>query len=214
MYAATFTLPGFPSTVSSTVQDAAPAPATDYRLHLSDSLEIIFPFSPEFNQSPTVQPDGKISLREAEPVDALGATLPELEQRIAAAYRGVLHDPKISVVLRDFQRPSFYVTGEVGKPGRYVLRTQTSLLQALSEAGGLINERAERTQVVIFRPQLNGTYATQVVNVKAILQAKQGVEMYAVRSGDIIYIPQNKFSKMERFLPTASTGVFVSPTAF
>jgi polysaccharide export outer membrane protein len=183
----------------------------EYRMHLSDKLEIQLPFSPEYNETVTVQPDGRISLREAEPVMVLGKTLPEAEALIAAAYNGVLNRPVVSVLLKDFLKPSFYASGEVGRPGRYEILSDITLLQAISEAGGLLNERARKKQIVVFRPQGNGTYESRVIDIKQTLNAKRPEEDYAILPGDVIYVPQNRFSKIQRFLPTSSIGTYVGP---
>ena len=182
-----------------------------YRVHLSDALDVTFPFASDYNQSVIVQPDGRIALKEAQAVDALGATLPELEQKIAESYRGTLKDPKVSVILKDFQRPSYYASGELGKPGRYDLRARTTLLQAIAEAGGFLNDRAKKSQVILLRPQLNGTYETRLINAKALLNSKDPVEDYAIQAGDVVYVPQNRYSKIARYIPSANLGAYVSP---
>jgi protein involved in polysaccharide export with SLBB domain len=194
------------------IQDPAPsvnsASAGAYRLQPSDSVEISFPFSPEYNQEATVQPDGTVALKEAAPVRALGATLAELDERVAAAYRGVLRDPKVYAVLKDFQKPSFYASGEVNHPGRYELRVHTFLMQALSEAGGVTQDRGKRTEVVVFRPQGDGIYASHVIDIKAYVKSKQPFEDFPIQAGDVIFVPQNTFSKIARFLPSASVAAY------
>jgi polysaccharide biosynthesis/export protein len=187
------------------------APA-EYRLHLSDKLEIQMPFSPQYNETATVQPDGRISLREAEPVRVLGKTLPEAETLIAEAYGGILNKPVVSVLLQDFLKPSFYASGEVGRPGRYEILSDITLIQALSEAGGLLNDRASKKQVIVFRPQGNGTYESRVIDFKQMLNAKAPQEDYAILPGDVIYVPQNRYSKVQRYIPTANIGTYVGPT--
>lgn len=182
-----------------------------YRIHRSDKLEIQLPFSPEYNEIVTVQPDGRISVREVEPVMVLGKTLPEAEALVAAAYTGVLSKPVVSILLKEFLKPSFYASGEVGHPGRYEILSDITLLQAISEAGGLVNERARKKQIVVFRPLGNGTYESKVIDIKQMLDAKGPEEDYAILPGDIIYVPQNRTSKIQRFLPTSSIGTYVGP---
>jgi polysaccharide export outer membrane protein len=186
----------------------------DYRLHLSDKVQIQLPFAPEYNETTIVQPDGRISLREAQPVLVLGKTLRETEALVAAAYAGTLKNPVVSVLLEDFLKPSFYASGEVGKPGRYEILSNITLMQAISEAGGLMNERASKKQIVVFRPQGNGTYEAKVIDFKQMLNAKGATEDYAVLPGDVIYVPQNRMSKIQRYLPTPSVGTYVGPGAF
>jgi polysaccharide export outer membrane protein len=196
---------------------APPALATrqvpaEYRLHLSDKLEIQMPFSSQYNETTIVQPDGRVSLREVEPVRVLGKTLPEAEALIAEAYRGILNKPVVSVLLQDFLKPSFYASGEVGHPGRFEILTDITLIQALSEAGGLLNERASKKEIVVFRPQGNGTYESKVIDVKQLLEAKGPEEDYKILPGDVIYVPQNRMSKIQRYIPTANVGTYVGPT--
>src|SRR4051812_12868979 len=57
-----------------------------YRLHTSDVLEISFPFSPEFNQTITIQPDGYIALKGAGTLYAEGKTLPEFQAATLLSY--------------------------------------------------------------------------------------------------------------------------------
>src|SRR6202049_1296701 len=61
-----------------------------YQLHSADVLELTFPYTPEFNQSVTVQPDGYISLRGAEDIRVEGQTLPEVSKSLRIAYSRVL----------------------------------------------------------------------------------------------------------------------------
>jgi polysaccharide export outer membrane protein len=189
----------------------APLTQQEYHLQLSDTLEITFPFSHEYDQVATVQPDGRIALKETSEVMARGCTLPELKADITAAYRGILHEPEISITLKDFQKPSYYASGEVGKPGRYELRADTSLLQAVAEAGGILHERAKRTEVVIFRPQADGSFEAKVINLKAMLKMRTPIEDYGIHPGDVIYVPQNTFSKFSRFIPNANMGAYLAP---
>ena len=57
-----------------------------YRLHKSDVVEIDFTFSPQFNQTLIVQPDGFIPLKGVEPLYVETATLPQMQQAIRRAY--------------------------------------------------------------------------------------------------------------------------------
>jgi len=186
----------------------------DYRFHRSDRVELQFPFSPEYNEIVAVQPDGRINLREVDPIAVAGKSVLEVQTMIQQAYAGILKQPRVSILLKEFLAPSFYASGEIGHPGRYELRSDITLLQALSEAGGMLNERASKKTVVVFRPQGNGTYESNVIDMKKMLQAKGSQEDFPIRAGDILYVPQNTFSKFSRYLPNATAGAFISPTNF
>jgi polysaccharide export outer membrane protein len=183
----------------------------EYRMHVSDVMDVKLPYSPEYDQSVTVQPDGRVRLREIPEIVAVGATPSELEEKIAKAYGSILNKPSVSIILRDFQKPSYFASGEVGKPGRYVLRDDVTLLQAISEAGGMVNERAKKKQVILFRPMNNGTYETKSFDVTTLLKPKGITEPVRIMPGDIIYVPQNRISKIQKYLPTASLGAAMTP---
>jgi polysaccharide export outer membrane protein len=81
---------------AATVDDAAPAfhkRDQRYTIHPSDTLELSFMLTPDFNQTVTVQPDGYITLRNAGDLPAAGRTLAELTESIKTAYSKILHDP-------------------------------------------------------------------------------------------------------------------------
>src|SRR5580704_16574610 len=76
-----------------------------YRLCKSDVVAISFTFSPEFDQTVSVQPDGYVTLKGVKQLPAEGVTVPELQAAIGRAYVGVLHDPEVTIVLQDFDKP-------------------------------------------------------------------------------------------------------------
>jgi polysaccharide export outer membrane protein len=102
-----------------------PKPDSRDTVHPSDTLELTFMLTPEFNQTVTVHPDGHITLRDIGNLLAAGHTLPELTESIKTAYSKILHDPVISVNPKDFGKPSFADGGHVGKPGNAATDTQT-----------------------------------------------------------------------------------------
>jgi polysaccharide export outer membrane protein len=63
-------------------------------------------------------------------------TVPEVVEALKKAYSGVLRDPIIHVALIDFQRPFFLASGQVGRPGQYDLRHETTVSEAIAMAGG------------------------------------------------------------------------------
>lgn len=58
-------------------RDAQP-PSPRYRLGQGDVIELNFPFTPEFNQTVTVNPDGFVTLQVAGDVKVVGLTTEEL----------------------------------------------------------------------------------------------------------------------------------------
>lgn len=193
----------------------ASAPALEtrtprYQLRKSDSFDVDFTLSPEFNQTVSVQPDGFITLKAVGTIHVEGSTLPELTQQIQHAYSGILHDPIVTIELKDFDKPYFLALGQVSKPGKYDLRSDLTVIQGVAVAGGF-TDSSQRTQVVLFRPAANGMTEARIMNVKKMLNSRDIGEDIHLQPGDMIYVPQNRISKISRFLPTSSLGLYGTP---
>jgi polysaccharide export outer membrane protein len=184
-----------------------------YRLSKSDVLDIGFTFSPEFNQTVIVQPDGYIPLRGTQQIYAEGMTVPDLAASIREAYMGMLHDPEVSVALKDFDKPFFIAGGEVGRPGKYELRSDTTVTEAVAMAGGF-GSRAKHSQVVLFRRVSDEVVESHLLNIKSMLNSRQLQEDMHLRSGDLIFVPQNLISKIRQYLPSSNLSLYSTPTQF
>lgn len=184
-----------------------------YRLRTTDVIEIDFTFSPQLDQTVTVQPDGFIPLKGVEPIYAEGSTLPALQEAVRQAYTGVLHDAVLTVVLKDFDKPYFIAAGEVGRPGKYELRSDTTVTEAVAIAGGF-TPRSKHSQVLLFRRVSDDTVESHLLNVKAILKSRKLGEDVHLRPGDLLFIPQNTLSKIRQFLPASDLSLYANPAQF
>jgi polysaccharide biosynthesis/export protein len=184
-----------------------------YRLQPSDVVDVSFTLAPEFNQTLTVQPDGYVTLKDAGMVRAQGLNLDEFVDTVRKAYSGYLHDPLVAVTLKDFERPYFVVGGDVGRPGKYELRTDTTVAEAVEIAGGLTRD-AKHSQVVLFRRVDDDLVEARLLNLKKMLNESQLKEDAHLRPGDMIFVPQNTISKIARYLTKPSLSMYMSPTQF
>jgi polysaccharide export outer membrane protein len=184
-----------------------------YRLRKGDTFDVDMAFSPEFNQSLAVQPDGFVTLKGVGSEHVEGKTIPELIETLKSAYAGILRDPVISVSLKDFEKPYFIANGEVGHPGKYDLRSNITVTEAVAIAGGF-SEKAKHSQVVLFRPLPTGGYEAKLLNAKKLLASRNLSEDLQVQPGDMVYVPQNQLSKVKPFLPTSSMGAYLGPGMF
>ncbi len=159
-----------------------------YRLCASDVIALTFPLTPEFDQAINIEPDGFASLAGAGHVRLVGLTIEESAAAIRTAYAGILHDPMITVELRDFNRPYFIVGGEVNRPGKYDLRGDTRATEAIAMAGGF-NDASKHSRVLLFRKVNNDWYEVKPLNLKRILQGHEVNEDPEIRAGDMLYVP-------------------------
>src|SRR5580704_8519988 len=184
-----------------------------YRLRPSDVVEVGFTVAPEFNQSLTVQPDGYVMLKDAGLVEAQGLNLEEFSRAVEKVYQGYLHDPQVAVALKEFEHPFFIVGGEVGKPGKYELRSDTTVMEAVEIAGGL-TQQAKHSQVVLFRRVNDDLVEARLLDLKKMLKQTSLKEDSHLRPGDLVFVPQSTISKIARFLSKPSVSMYMNPNQF
>jgi polysaccharide export outer membrane protein len=184
-----------------------------YRLNKSDVIEIKFIFSPEFDQTITVQPDGFLALKAVGDLFVEGLSISEVRDAVTRLYRPMLRDPDISVILRDFDKPYFIAGGQFGRPGKYEIRSATSVSEAVAIAGGF-TEQSKHSEVVLFRRIADGVVEAHIINVKAMMASRNLEEDMEIKPGDMLFVPQNRISKIRKFLPVSSLSTFFTPAQF
>jgi polysaccharide biosynthesis/export protein len=178
-----------------------------YRIEPSDVLEVLFSFTPDFNQAVTVQPDGFISLRGTNQVKVAGLTMVEATKSIEAEYATVLHDPVITLVLKEFSKPSFIIGGEITRPGKYDLHGDLTLTDAVAMAGGF-TVGAKSSSVLLFRRVSRDTVEVKKFNVKQMLGKGKLGEDPMLRAGDSIYVSESAVGKIDRFMKISHMGLY------
>ena len=181
-----------------------------YRLQPGDVLEVQFRYSPEFNQTVTVQPDGYVSLEISGELKVAGMTVEQTRQAILKRAAARLKDPVATVLLKEFQRPYFVVAGEVVQPGKIEMRERVTAIQAIMLAGGM-KESAKASQVVIFRKINSDVAEVKLLNLKSIHRTSDLENDLTLQAGDMIYVPRDKITKIERFMRLASIAAFMAP---
>ena len=179
-----------------------------YKIQRDDVLFITFSLSPEFNQSVTVQPDGYVNLQGAGSLFIQGMTIPQVVEAFKIAYGKILHEPIIDVDLTDFQKPFFIVSGQVGKPGQYDLRYDTTVAEAIAIAGGFTPQA--KTQVFLYHRISDGWVEVKKLNLKDILNGKNVNEDAVMKPGDMIFVPEKFITNFRKYVPY-SVGLYLSP---
>ena len=177
-----------------------------YEIRPGDIFDVSFAYTPEYNQTVTVQPDGYVSMRDVGDVYVVGKTVPQVTEDLRNAYGKTLNHPMLSVVLKDFEKPYFIVDGQVGHPGKYELRDDTTLVQAVAMAGGFLAS-AKHSQVVLYRRVSNEWASAQLIDVKKMQSERNLSEDIHLQPGDMVSVPKNRFSKIAPFIPTANLSM-------
>ena len=185
-----------------------------YRIHSGDQLSIQFTYTPELNETVTIQPDGFVVLTTGGPVLLAGKTVEEATALIRDRSKDRLKDPVVSVVLVDFLKPYFIVAGQVTTPARYDLREPTSVLRAIMLAGGIKNTGKE-TQVVVFHNFEDSDPQVVVLDLKHVERQSIFEHDLDLSPGDVVFIPRTKLSRLSDLSVVASTfGLYLNAATY
>lgn len=165
-------------------------------LHPGDSVQITVWQDPKLDRKLVIGPDGMISFPLAGHIKAGGMTTQGLENalksRLQKNYSGELD---VTVTLAEVnkeaeaeQKPRFYVTGEVQRPGPYLLTQKTNVVQALAQAGG-IGIFGARQRIQIHR-KVNGADSIYLFDYNAYQAGSAATENINLRANDIVIVPE------------------------
>ncbi len=116
---------------------SAPVPAS-YVVGPGDvlSLRVVVREWEQVAQEMTVTPEGFIFPDQLERMTAAGQTIEALREAVTQAYSHIFADPGVTLSVSAQRAIEVYVTGDVARPGRYLLTGMATVLDALYSAGG------------------------------------------------------------------------------
>jgi len=183
-----------------------------YALHTGDVIALSYRYTPEFNQTVTVQPDGFVNLSIVGNVKIGGLSVEQARRKIVDQASQRLNNPELTITLQQFEQPYVVVAGEVEHPGKFEFREDTTALQAVMLAGGF-KDSARDTQVILFR-RINADDAEvkrlNLHNVKKHGDLERDAEL---EPGDMLLVTRNKLEHLARFMKATDMGVFFNPIA-
>jgi polysaccharide biosynthesis/export protein len=166
----------------------AHVPTDVQTLSAGDVIKISYPGTPSIPETEQqIRRDGRINLTIIGEVKAADKTPGELEKELIAAYSNhlVSKEIKVTVVASAF---SVYVGGAVLKPGKIMPLRALTVLDAIMEAGGFDETRANKKEVRVFR-QEGDQVKTYYVNMKDVLNGVQTTPIY-LKAHDTVYVPE------------------------
>ncbi len=154
-----------------------------YRIGAEDVLLLRIWREPDLSGLFTVRPDGKINLQLIGELDAANLTPVELEARISKAYASVLKNPLVTLQVQSVESKRYLISGEVGRTGAFPLVRPTTVLEALTVAGG-IREFGNGKKVVIMRGKERIKF-----NYNDVIKGKKLDQNILLEPGDHIVVP-------------------------
>jgi len=170
----------------------------EYIVGPEDILEITVWKNPELSKEVQVRPDGRISLPLLGDLSAVGKTPVQLTDEISAGLKKYMEHPTISMTVKDVQSYQIYVLGEVNRPGKYPLKSKTTLLQGITVAGGFTGVAAKNS-IVIFRFTKDGQGQAKLKASYDDIVVRDGSgQNIELMPGDMIVIPSETMVVLPR----------------
>jgi polysaccharide export outer membrane protein len=180
------------STVEMTSQDLSMAkglknrPRTEYLLGPEDTMEISVFRHDDLKMETTVSPMGKISYYLVDDIEAAGVTQFQLRDRIQEKLAKFIKDPEVVVRITEHRSHKAFVLGQVTSPGVFHMRSDFTLIEAISAAGGIAPDA-----------YLGGAYVVRdgevlLVNFYKLIEKGNMGENIPLMPNDVIYVPDNK----------------------
>lgn len=174
-------------------------PQKEYRINVGDELDVKFFYNPDLNEDVIVRPDGRISLQLAHEIMAAGRTPAELTDILVEKYATEIEKPEITVIVRSFSAQRIFVDGEVNNPGMLDLISPLTVLQSISQAGGLKNT-ARLNDVIVIRRSAEDNFQVIPVNLAKAIDGSDVHQDIILTPYDIVYVPKSPVANLNQWV--------------
>ena len=158
-----------------------------YILGSEDVIEVSVWKEKELSKVVIVRPDGRISLPLIGDIQAAGLTAEELKENIKKALIDFVDNPTVSVIVQQINSLKIFIQGEVTNPGVLELKSNITVIQAISLAGGF-TEWARKDRIAILRR--SGDKVVRIpINYEKILSGDDPSQNILLKRGDTIIVP-------------------------
>ncbi len=166
--------------------------AVSYKISSGDVLKITVFGEDDISGKFTVDADGKIRIAWIPPFRAAGLTIPEFRKKLTHILASdYIRNPRVSVEILEYGGKGVKILGEVGKPGRYPLTGDGSLLRLLIDAGGPKATASEQVLVMRFSSEGKQGPITFSVDRERLMRGDKSVDI-KLAEGDVVYLPPRK----------------------
>lgn len=161
-------------------------PESDYIIGPEDLLEIRVFELPELSNTVRVSSDGKINIPPIGDINVNGIPKSEVEKKIQSLLQNnFLNNAHVVIFIKEYKSQKVNIIGAVRKPGNYPILAKKTLLEILSEAGGLNENAGEK--IYIFRKN-NPEIVKLEINTKELLSEGNVDFNIIIKPGDVINI--------------------------
>lgn len=180
-------------------------PTMGYTLGPGDVLRVSVYDNPDLSQEVTIAADGAFPYPLIGRVQAADLSVPQLESLLAKRFAdGYLVSPQVGVTVTQHKSQQVYVMGAVKTPGPYAIQRQTTLLEALSAAGGptpeagfevILTHAADKQALPSGTSKVSAAVNGQPAMRVSLEQLMAGgvPQRITLQDGDVVYVPTAAF---------------------
>ncbi len=165
--------------------------AAAYRIGSGDVLQIDVFGHDDLNKTLKVSPTGLINFPLIGNIRVAGRTVDEVAEEVTRRLEeDYLRDPHVTVSVWEYLSQWVNVIGEVAQPGRYYMTGPTTLIDALSQAGGIGRDAAGEILITRSPDQGDPSSAGEVHRIAtARLFSAEGTALnLTLRPGDVVNV--------------------------
>ena len=167
---------------------AGPGEAPSYLIGKEDILRVsVYGEGNLSAERVPVRPDGKISVPLLGDVLAAGKSPERLAEELTERFRAHVRAPAVTVMVTEVNSFKVFLMGSIRSPGEYKLGRETTLLQALSLAGGF-SEFANTKRILLIRDE-DGAQRRLEINYEKIISGRNLEMNLKLKPGDTIVVP-------------------------
>jgi len=169
----------------------AQAAGPDYRIGISDSVQIFVWGNPDLGATGVVRPDGKLSIPLVGDVFVQGMTTEELQRVVTTKLKEYVREPTVTIMMAGMasyaQDHKITVLGEVGAPKTIPYREGITIIDAIIQAGWF-TPYASMNKVTVVRKE--GDKARKIpVHFRDIYKKLDLSQVMDLKDGDLIVVP-------------------------
>jgi polysaccharide biosynthesis/export protein len=170
-----------------TTTPANPIPSDTYLIRPGDMLHVAVWKEEELDRQLTVLPDGTFDFPLVGSVRAAGLTTTQLQDDIKARLAKMVPYASVNVTVIEAKGNVVSIVGQVARPGDVVMNRQMTVLQALSQVGGLTTY-ADDDDIKILRQTSEGEISIPF-DYSAVSRGRSLETNVVLQPGDVIVVP-------------------------
>ncbi|MEK6636311.1 MAG: polysaccharide biosynthesis/export family protein [Planctomycetota bacterium] len=170
---------------------------SEFILGTGDEIEITVYRHDDLNRKIRVPPEGKNTLPLIGEIQTKGVSIHQLSEKIKEGYDVYIENPQVTVEIASYKGQKIFVLGEVNNPGVYQFDPPTTVLEAVSKAGGFTLDGKDNSVVLIRGGASNPEI--KKLDLESALDKGEVSQNMCLQTGDVVFVPRTFIANVDRF---------------